>query len=159
MLASILLAIGVAFVLINVWIGWKPNPPTRHRYWGQSGNAINGRLLLDSWARHFFSGNGSAWIVQHLTRTPVLECYSYTQIPPTSPKCKIWRIEVVPKEPMKSVRLIVHFDQPINESVLARIGIAGEQHAQKLKHPVKLLPSRQAAIQLSLLSSHLIDTS
>ncbi len=127
MLASILLAISVALVLVNVWIGFKPDPPTRHGYLGTVWKRNKWPLITGLMGTALLLGNGSAWIVQHLTKTPVLECYSYVQIDRTMPNCKIWGIQIVPKERMKSVRLIIHFDEQINESILARMAPPGER--------------------------------
>ncbi len=126
MFATILLILGIAGVVANVWIGWNPGPTGRHGYTGGIWKRNRWPIVTGALGTVLLLGNGSAWIVQHLTKTPVLECYSYAQIARNMPNCEIWGIQVVPKERMKSVRLIIHFDEQINESILARMAPQGE---------------------------------
>ena len=126
MFATILLILGIAGVVANVWIGWNPGPTGRHGYTGGIWKRNRWPIVTGALGTVLLLGNGSAWIVQHLTKTPVLECYSYAQIARNMPNCEIWGIQFVPKERMKSVRLIIHFDEQINESILARMAPQGE---------------------------------
>ncbi len=127
MFATILLAISIASVVANVAMGWSPDPPMCRNYAGGIWQRNKWPIVIGLFGTLVLLGNGFAWIVQHLTQTPILECYSYVQVANNMPNCEVWRITVIPKARMKSVRLIIHFDQPINDSILARSVAADDQ--------------------------------
>jgi len=121
MLSTISLIVAIAGVILNVVSGWYPAPAMLHGYTAGTWKRNWLTIVTGLFAVAVLLGNGSAWLVQRLTHRPTLECYAHLLAARNMPDCTVWGITIDPKEPMKSVHLIINFDQPISDSVLAKM--------------------------------------
>lgn len=119
MLATILIVLGIAAVIVNGAGGWQSSRPTH-----PSIRAVKRqrRLIIatGSLSVVILLLNGSEWLVQHFSSQPNLNCFAHFESFTNIPGCTTYGISVDPSERMKSLHLIIHFSQRINDSVLMK---------------------------------------
>lgn len=118
LLPSILSIIAVIVSLIG---GWRANEPKAGRFepnplkrnWLTCVTACLAILVL--------LANGSALIIRLFSPRHTLLCPSHLQSAHNLPNCGVWGITIDPEESVKSLHLVIHFNEPIAASVVSHV--------------------------------------
>src|ERR1700685_2056897 len=119
MLSLLLSILSIITVIVSLIGGWRADEPKTRRFepnpWKRNWLTCFTACLAIS----VLLTNGSASIIRLFSPRHTLLCSSHLQSAHNLPNCGVWGITIDPQRSIKSLHLVIRFNEPIAASVVA----------------------------------------